>query len=127
MKIEQLTAHPQEKVTMEGADGALTRMLIGPADGASNFHMRHFEVEPGGHTPHHQHDYEHEILVFRGEGTARTEEGDRPLKAGDVIYVPPDAEHVISNHGEDLLGVLFVNVPTGQGLRNLLAANDSLA
>jgi quercetin dioxygenase-like cupin family protein len=97
MKIQPIKAHPQDPVMMEGAVGARMRMLIGPTEGAGNFHMRHFEVEPGGCTPHHQHDFEHEILVYRGEGTARTENGDRPIKAGDVIYVPPNEMHQFCN------------------------------
>jgi hypothetical protein len=47
-------------------------MLIGPAEGTSNFHMRHFEVGPGGCTPH---DFEHEILVFRSEGRVSLHKG----------------------------------------------------
>ena len=101
MKIQPIKAHPQDVVMMEGAVGARMRMLIGPAEGADNFHMRHFEVEPEGCTPHHQHDYEHEILVFRGEGTARTESGDRPIKAGDVIYVPPNETHQFCNSSNE--------------------------
>ena len=86
---------------MEGARGARMRMLIGPADGASGFHMRHFEVEPDGHTPHHQHDYEHEILVLSGAGVARSEQGDRPFKSGDVIFVPAGEMHQFVNTGTE--------------------------
>ncbi len=101
MKILPIKAHRQEIVMMEGAKGARMRMLIGSADGADNFHMRHFEVEPGGCTPHHQHDFEHEILVLRGEGTARTSNGMRPIKAGDVIYVPPNEMHQFCNSSNE--------------------------
>ena len=48
MKVQTIESHEQSVVSMEGASGARMRMLIGPADGARNFHMRHFEVEPGG-------------------------------------------------------------------------------
>jgi quercetin dioxygenase-like cupin family protein len=101
MKITPIKAHRQELVTMDGAKGARMRMLIGPTDGAGNFHMRHFEVEPGGCTPHHQHDYEHEILVLKGTGTARSVTGDRPFKTGDVIYVPPNEMHQFCNTGSE--------------------------
>jgi len=84
---------------MDGACGARMRMLVGPDDGATNFHMRHFEVEPDGHTPHHQHDYEHEILVLAGVGVARSEQGDRPFTAGDVIFVPANEMHQFVNTG----------------------------
>ena len=101
MKIQPIKTHQQEVVMMEGAIGARMRMLIGPTEGARNFHMRHFEVEPGGCTPFHKHDYEHEIDVFRGKGMARTEKGDRPIKAGDVIYVAPNEMHQFRNSSDE--------------------------
>jgi quercetin dioxygenase-like cupin family protein len=97
MKIRPIKAHLQQPVVMEGAKGARMRMLIGPGDGANGFHMRHFEVEPGGCTPHHEHDYEHEILVLKGSGVARSEAGDRPFKQGDVIFVPANERHQFCN------------------------------
>ncbi len=99
MKIAPLKAHPQNPVIMDGARGARMRMLIGPNDGAGNFHMRHFEVEPGGCTPHHQHDYEHEILVLKGSGVARSVTGERPFHTGDVIFVPANEMHQFRNTG----------------------------
>lgn len=103
MKINPIQEHTQNPVMMPGADGAKMRMLIGPAEGARNFHMRHFEVAPGGFTPHHQHDYEHEILVLRGSGTAVSEQGDRTMRAGDVIWVAPNEMHQFRNTGNEPL------------------------
>lgn len=85
-----------------GAKGARMRTLIGAEDGAALFHMRQFEVEPGGCTPHHRHPYEHEILVLKGSGMARHADGDRPFKAGDVIFVPPNETHQFCNTGSEL-------------------------
>ncbi len=84
---------------MPGAVGARMRMLIGHEDAAPNFHMRHFEIAPGGFTPHHSHDYEHEILILSGTGLARSEQGDRPFKTGDVIFVPANERHQFVNNG----------------------------
>lgn len=86
---------------MSGARGARMRMLIGPEDGAGSFHMRHFEVEPGGCTPRHTHDYEHEILVLKGDGFAHSPDGDRPFKPGDVIFVPANEIHQFCNTGKE--------------------------
>jgi quercetin dioxygenase-like cupin family protein len=99
MKIMPVAEHAQTPVTMEGSSGAKMRMLVGPADGAANFHMRHFEVEPGGFTPHHQHDYEHEILILKGAGTAKSPSGERTFRAGDVIWVPANEMHQFRNTG----------------------------
>lgn len=103
MKIKQINAHEQKPVTMPGATGARMRMLVGPEDGARNFHMRHFEVAPGGFTPHHQHDYEHEILILKGEGVAKSEQGDRPVRPGDVLFVAPNEMHQFVNTGPGAL------------------------
>lgn len=99
MKVEAVGSIEQKPVAMDGASGAKMRMLVGPQDGARNFHMRHFEVEPGGFTPHHQHDYEHEILVLKGQGVAQSEQGERRFAAGDVIWVPPNELHQFRNTG----------------------------
>lgn len=101
MNVTSMESIEQTPVRMEGASGAKMRMLVGPRDGAANFHMRQFEVEPGGFTPHHQHDYEHEILVLAGTGAARSEAGERTLKAGDVIWVPPNEMHQFRNTGAE--------------------------
>ena len=84
MKIQPIKAHRQEPVNAPGAKAARIRILIGSEDGAAKFHMRHFEVEPGGCTPHHQHDYEHEILVLAG-GRIPREVGLHP----DFHQAPP--------------------------------------
>jgi quercetin dioxygenase-like cupin family protein len=100
MKIRPIKAHRQELVTVSGAKGARIRMLIGPEDGAANFHMRHFEVEIGGCTPHHSHAHEHECLVLKGDGIVKSEQGDRPFKQGDVIFVGPNEVHQFLNTGD---------------------------
>lgn len=99
MKVMGVDKIEQKPVTMEGSSGAKMRMLVGPQDGATNFHMRHFEVEPGGFTPHHQHNYEHEILILKGRGSARSEQGERTFAAGDVIWVPANEMHQFRNTG----------------------------
>ena len=103
MKVQPIEDHQRTPVTMEGAEGVQMRMLIGSQDGARNFHMRHFTVEPGGHSPHHQHDYEHEVLVLAGCGAVKSEQGDRPFRKNDVIFVPANEKHQFRNTGADPL------------------------
>jgi len=103
MKVRSIAAHDQVDVTMEDAAGVRMRMLIGFDDGAQNFHMRHFEVAPAGHTPHHQHDYEHEVLILKGRGTARSERDDRPVKPGDVVFIPANEVHQFVNDSGEVL------------------------
>ena len=101
MKLQPIESHVQGNVEMEGASGVKMRMLISPDDGADKFHMRQFEVAPGGHTPHHAHDYEHEVLILSGSGTVNSHQGDKTFKAGDVIFMPPNEKHQFLNTGAE--------------------------
>ena len=39
-----------------------------------------------------------------------------------MLYIPPGAGHEVRNSSDDFLGVLFINVPTGEGLTRLQEA-----
>jgi mannose-6-phosphate isomerase-like protein (cupin superfamily) len=90
--------------------------------------VHHMLIPPGGRHVAELHihpDAEEIIVITRGEGTAILDGEERPVKAEDVIYVPPRGEHEIRNTSEDMLGVLFINVPTGEGLDRLKAAQQA--
>src|SRR5208283_5547791 len=80
-------------VTEEEAKGARIKWLINEKDGAPIFLMRHVPVEPGGFTPYHQHDWEHEVYVLEGKGKVRYEESEEPIEPGDAILIPPGKKH----------------------------------
>jgi len=99
MKISHYESSPQRPVEMEGASGCRVRSLVGESDGAPNFAMRQFEVDPGGHTPRHSHPYEHEVFVLEGRGVIIEGRAEHPLQAGDVVLVSPDDVHQFRNTG----------------------------
>lgn len=106
MKVCSFAEVPAEKVQREGARGVDVRVLIGEKDGAPNFVMRQFEVEPGGRTPHHQHDYEHQVYVLAGKGVVLEGQVERPIQAGDCVFVPNNELHQFRNTGEEPLRFL---------------------
>ena len=114
MKVKPIEEHEQTAVTTEGARGVGMRMLIGPQDRAPNFHMRHFTIEPGGYTPYHKHDYEHEVLILHGVGVVKSEAGDHPFKKDDVIFVRAGEIHQFLNTG-DLPCEFICLIPASQG------------
>ena len=85
------------------ASGVRMRIVVGPKDGAPNFVMRVFTMEPGGHTPRHSHPFEHEVFVHEGRGQVFFEGKSSPMAPGHVIYVPADALHQFSNTGKEQL------------------------
>jgi quercetin dioxygenase-like cupin family protein len=116
MKVNHYEHVDSEPVQMEGAEGCRVRWLIGQADGASNFAMRQFEVAAGGHTPRHQHPYEHEVFVLEGAGVVYEGDVEHPLHAGDVVFVRPDEVHQFKNTGQGPLKFLCLipNTPAAQ-------------
>lgn len=107
MKLVNYTEVEPEAVE-EGAQATKIRWLITEADGASNFVMRHFQIDAGGFTPYHHHGWEHEVFILAGEGALRTEAGPRPLRAGDVVLVPGNEKHQFRNVGSEPLTFLCV-------------------
>jgi quercetin dioxygenase-like cupin family protein len=91
--IRNLAEAVTKPVEMAGVNGVQMAVMVGRGDGAPNFALRQFVVEPGGHSPRHSHDYEHEVYIVSGSGTVLLDGAERPIRAGDVVYVPADHEH----------------------------------
>lgn len=106
MKVTHSEKIDSKPVTMDGAEGCTVRWLIGQPDGAPNFAMRQFTVVPGGHTPRHQHPYEHEVFVLEGTGVVVEGDTAHPLRPGAVVFVAPDEVHQFRNTGPTALKFL---------------------
>ncbi|KPJ70298.1 cupin [candidate division WOR-1 bacterium DG_54_3] len=103
MRIKNYKDTEAEKVSDTGAKGVTIRWLISEKDGAPNFAMRLFEIEPGGNTPYHKHKWEHEVFILKGEGNLITETETSPLKQGDAVFVPGEENHQFKNTSRENL------------------------
>jgi len=81
------------------AEGVAGRVVVGKKDGAENFCMRVFEIAPGGHSPKHAHNWEHEMFFHAGEGEVFGKDGWRPVRAGCAVFMPANEEHQVRNTG----------------------------
>ncbi len=106
MKIKIAEEVPAEAVNIDGAEGVKIRLLIHEAEQAPNFYMRQFTVAPGGQTPRHTHEWEHEVYVLGGSGTVVTPDGDMQLTVGQAVYVAPNDVHQFRNTGDEDLKFL---------------------
>jgi quercetin dioxygenase-like cupin family protein len=103
MQIKSFYAVEATHVDNELVKGVTGRVVIGKGDGAENFCMRVFEIAPGGHTPKHVHDWEHEIFVHSGAGEVYGNGTWNGFSTGNVVFVPANEEHQIRNSGKELL------------------------
>ena len=115
MKVNRSEQIESQEVSMEGATGCSVRWLINQTDGAPNFAMRQFVVNPAGHTPKHSHPYEHEVYVLAGNGVVLEGNEEHPIAAGDFVYVGPDEIHQFRNTGSAPLTFLCLvpHIPDG--------------
>lgn len=103
MLIRETEAVTPTALAMADAVGVTCRVLIGREEGAPGFAMRHFTLEPGGHTPLHEHNYEHEVFILGGRGLVRTGDSFRGISAGQAVYVAPNERHQFRNPGTEPL------------------------
>jgi len=96
-------------ITTNDVKGVTIRIAAGPEQGAPNFTMRVFTINPGGYSPIHQHPYEHEVFIHSGAGEVEYEGKVKPVSSGTVAYIPPGAKHQFRNTGsEDLVFICVV-------------------
>jgi quercetin dioxygenase-like cupin family protein len=103
MKIAKYPEIGATRLDNDKAKGVTARVVIGKKDGAENFCMRVFEIDAGGHTPRHAHEWEHEIFFHAGKGEIYGGGRWNSVESNDVVFIPGNEEHQIRNTGGDAL------------------------
>jgi quercetin dioxygenase-like cupin family protein len=88
----------------------VTRMaLVGGLGEQTGFHLRYFEISPGGFSSREHHQHEHAVVILRGVGEVLLGEERHAVKFGDTVYVAPGEVHQFRNTSTDEpLGFLCV-------------------
>ncbi len=101
MLIRRPEKMPGQPVKMDGVKDVSMRLMVGRDDGAPTFAMRHFTVEPGGHTPRHSHNYEHEVYIVQGRGRVECDGQHYEVSGGDALLIDANKVHQFVNVGEE--------------------------
>jgi quercetin dioxygenase-like cupin family protein len=88
-----------EKVIEGGAENTEVQWLITKDDGAENFAMRLFTMTPGGRSPLHSHNWEHEVFILEGQCKVICEDETVEVGPGYTVFIPPKATHNFRNEG----------------------------
>ncbi|PWH14228.1 MAG: cupin domain-containing protein [Anaerolineae bacterium] len=91
-----------------GADGLTARWVINATQGATNFAMCIYELQPGKNTPFHQHEHEHQLFIFEGCGQLITPQGVAELRPGSAVFIPSGEQHQFINNGEAALRMVGI-------------------
>ena len=93
--------------------GRRTRVLVGvdsPLQ-SSQYVIGTAMVHPGGGVPEHEHETEETYLIMSGTGVMIIDGEEVPIKADDVIYLPPMQKHELKNTGDTEMKTIFVYAP----------------
>lgn len=105
-----------EEATYEdvgAADGMRKGVLVDGDDGAPNFAMRRFVLDPSASVPEHTNEVEHEQYVLSGEYTVGIEDEEYEVSAGDSLLIPAGVVHWYRNEGDEE-GSFICVVPHGE-------------
>jgi quercetin dioxygenase-like cupin family protein len=81
------------KETTETWRGVTRRELCGLRGESTRFHLRYFEIAPGGYSTLEQHDHEHVVIPIRGGGEVQFGRSIHRVGFGDVVYIAPGDPH----------------------------------
>lgn len=68
-------------------------VLVGDGGEPTAFHLRYFEIAPGGYSSFEQHRHAHAVLVIRGRGRVRIGGVEHRVGPMDFVYIPPGVPH----------------------------------
>jgi quercetin dioxygenase-like cupin family protein len=111
MYITRLNRVAKTTSTLEGAKGVHKQIPLSRRDGVPTFSFRVFTIEPRGHTPSHQHEFEHMNYVIEGEGTLVSEDREHELREGDFALILAGEKHQFRNSSENQNLIIICAVP----------------
>ncbi|MBI5188667.1 MAG: cupin domain-containing protein [Nitrospirae bacterium] len=86
----------------------IRQTLIGNHGESAKFHLRYFEISPGGHSSLERHRHEHVVICVRGKGRVLTDKKTNTLNFLDTLYIAPDTPHQLSNPFDKPFGFLCI-------------------
>jgi quercetin dioxygenase-like cupin family protein len=99
-----------EYEAVDATDGLEKGVLLDESNGAPNFALRRFALDPGAEVPKHTNAVEHEQYVLEGEYVVGIGETEYTVSTGELI--PAGEVHWYRNdRGEE--GLFLCGVPNG--------------
>ncbi|NPV70091.1 MAG: cupin domain-containing protein [Firmicutes bacterium] len=89
-----------------GGWSGISRMILAGYSEKVAFHLRYFEVAPGGYSSLEKHVHSHVVVGVRGKGRVIVGEECWDVGFMDVIYISPGTPHQLVNAGPEPFGFL---------------------
>ena len=87
---------------------AIRKVLIDSHNASTKFHLRYFEIAPGGYSSFEKHKHEHVVMGIRGKGKVVCDKKNYQLNFLDTLYIAPCIPHQLSNPFHEPFGFLCI-------------------
>lgn len=92
-----------------GAWADIDRYSLIVLDGQSpKYHVRYFEIAPGGSSSFEHHRHEHTVICLKGKGVIKMGSKRHVLRYLDIAYVSPHSPHQLTNPYKEPFGFLCI-------------------
>ena len=82
--------------------------LTGNKGETTKFHVRYFEIAPGGNSSFEMHKHEHVVIGIRGRGICIVGKKKLHMKFLDTLYIETNKPHQLKNPYDEAFGFLCV-------------------
>ena len=99
-----------ERYKSAGSDWShiIRQVMIGSCGETTKFHLRYFEIGPGGDSSFETHGHEHVVIGIRGKGKAKLGRRNLDVTFLDVLYIKPHASHRLYNPFDEPFGFFCI-------------------
>jgi quercetin dioxygenase-like cupin family protein len=84
------------------------RVIVGKSGESTKFHVRYFEIAPGGYSTLEKHRHEHVVICVRGKGLAIAGDDVYEMNFMDVIYIGSNVPHQFINQSDEPFGFICI-------------------
>ena len=99
-----------EQYKPAGKDWAdiVRQTLIGNRGETAKFHLRYFEIAPGGFSSCEMHKHEHVVIGIRGKGICFAGKKKYEINFLDTLYIKPGEPHQLRNISNEPFGFFCI-------------------
>lgn len=84
------------------------QVLVGDKGESARFHLRYFEIAPGGYSSLERHRHEHVVVCIKGKGKVVIGKKTCGLKYLDTVYIAPNTAHQLRNPYDEPFGFFCI-------------------
>jgi len=101
-------AVPLAEYSSAASAGVTKQVLLGMAEGTTDFIVRYFTIPPGGSSALDRHRHQHGVVITHGNGKVLLGDKWHAIGVGDAVFTDTDEIHQFEATGTSPLGFICV-------------------